>query len=992
MVEETSAQALVAAGVEVAKITSAQVQVAADSEGLKAASARVHVAAGASVSGVTSAHNLGAAGAKGPESFSAQSPVAAGMEATKTCSAQEHVAASSQSLCKVASLQVHTADAEVCSATRSQVTAGAEVCSAIRSQVTTAGAEVCSATRSQVTAAGAEVCSAIRSQVTTAGAEVCSAIRSQVTTAGAEVCQVARSQVTAGAEVCNATRSQVTAIAEVCSATRSQVTAGAEVCNATRSQVTAAGAEVCQVARSQVTAVGAEVCQVARFPFCVEGARVFNDGSSYLGSRLPPRGCVLAALRVGDEGAEWREETPVQVREMPHWPHPSQDDPMHPGLLRYALSLEPQRILSCLGVDNPEHAEDELLRATMSLRELSPGLRLTAAAAWFRLRPERWQAHQDVEPITPTVSSSSEHSELPSSQSTATGGCSEALRGLRISEAESDEDNDRERLDQGEDADLEIELPVLNTWEQVLDEYRALYQRVSIMLRNQSRQVSHAAIEGTVHPEEFQLLQELSFLGWRLQMADFELAAQGSAEGPSLRALGDPEIHQEARPVLHTRLVSTEEVRAHLADWQPSMSAEYQSLLKKGAVEEVSDAQVESWIRSGHDVDILPGRGVPTEKPGNPPRKKYRAVICGNFQKKDPDRDAKAFHAGGADSVSIRSVLRWAGLRQAGASVTDIRTAFLNAPVDVSGAEFLVCQPPKHMVLAGVVPPRTKWRVRGALYGLVSSPRSWSVFRDSKLREFTWQCEDQSRVLQQCVAKDVLSGKVVGLVTCYVDDMLIVGSNVERRAFLTHLKSVWECNEPTHAEESVIKYCGLEIKETHAGLEICQKQYVEELLLRHPSVCSSAATPCCGWKEGYDDGETRDPAPEAERIREAQSLTGELLWLVVRARPEVSFPVSRMAQLCARRPQDALDIGYGVLRYLRGTVSQDLLYGPVMETTVLSEAEKFQARALHHGSSIQRCQFWSGFWKESSRYCSVMGWMSHSLGEFSADLGSFEHG
>ena len=37
-------------------------------------------------------------------------------------------------------------------------------------------------------------------------------------------------------------------------------------------------------------------------------------------------------------------------------------------------------------------------------------------------------------------------------------------------------------------------------------------------------------------------------------------------------------------------------------------------------------------------------------------------------------------YAGGADSVSIRTVLRWAGLNAAGASSTDIRTAFLNAP------------------------------------------------------------------------------------------------------------------------------------------------------------------------------------------------------------------------------------------------------------------------------------------------------------------------
>ena len=381
----------------------------------------------------------------------------------------------------------------------------------------------------------------------------------------------------------------------------------------------------------------------------------------------------------------------------------------------------------------------------------------------------------------------------------------------------------------------------------------------------------------------------------------FRFRVAGIPGGPSLRALGNVEVHKESRPVLHTRLVSTEEVRGNLGAWKPSMDNEYQSLLRKGAIEEVSDRQLEEWITSGKEVEILPGRGVPTEKPGDPPRKKYRAVICGNFQKKDPDQDSKAFYAGGADSVSIRTVLCWAGLNKLGASSTDIRTAFLNAPVDVSEPEYLVCQPPKHMVLAGVVPQKTKWRVRGALYGLVSSPRSWSGFRHRKLKEFQWQCNGQERCLQQCVAdpnvwlvKDKTSGVTVGLVTCYVDDMLVVGSQKERISFLEHLKSIWDCSEPTHAEAAAIKYCGLEIKDTPMGLEVCKQQYAEEHLLRHADVQSTAITPCGGWKESFDDGETRDETLDGTRVRQAQSLTGELLWLVVRARPELSFPVSRM--------------------------------------------------------------------------------------------------
>ena len=146
------------------------------------------------------------------------------------------------------------------------------------------------------------------------------------------------------------------------------------------------------------------------------------------------------------------------------------------------------------------------------------------------------------------------------------------------------------------------------------------------------------------------------------------------------------------------------------------MSAEYRSLLSKGAIEEVSDEIVQGWISSGKDIEILPRRGVPTEKPplepGGMPREKYRAVICGNFQKASSKKEGQSFYAGGADSISIRTVLRWGGLHyKDGVSGVDIKTAFLNAPVDSSEPEFLICNPPRHMIAAGVVPPRTKWRV-----------------------------------------------------------------------------------------------------------------------------------------------------------------------------------------------------------------------------------------------------------------------------------------
>ena len=90
-------------------------------------------------------------------------------------------------------------------------------------------------------------------------------------------------------------------------------------------------------------------------------------------------------------------------------------------------------------------------------------------------------------------------------------------------------------------------------------------------------------------PEEFDLLKELSTLKeeveWHLIEVAFDSAAEGDPQGPSVR-LGSPSVHALAQPVLHTRLMSNEEVRENLARWAPAMAAEYQSLLAKGAIEQ----------------------------------------------------------------------------------------------------------------------------------------------------------------------------------------------------------------------------------------------------------------------------------------------------------------------------------------------------------------------------------------------------------------------
>eukprot|EP00439_Symbiodinium_sp_Y106_P031060 s4729_g3.t1 len=415
-----------------------------------------------------------------------------------------------------------------------------------------------------------------------------------------------------------------------------------------------------------------------------------------------------------------------------------------------------------------------------------------------------------------------------------------------------------------------------------------MHQGVTTFLKTLQRSVLGASSEGPVDSITLQAMREAAALrkelDWHLELARlYGCDEPVSSSSWRVCAAAPAAEHIESQPLLHTRIVSNEEVREKLHEWRDAMKAECDSLINKGAVELVADSQVEKWISDGEDVEILPGRGVATEKPpvvpGATKRNKYRAVICGNFQKWSEERASESFYAGGADSLSIRTALRWAGMRNFGGSGTDVKTAFLNAPLDEQEAEYLICNPPKALYAAGVIPRGFKWRVHGALYGLQTSPRAWSRLRDKTCRVMTWATYGQPRHLQQCVSDPNIwlvkssDGQIVAL-------MKVLLSTVDLK-FQSPLK-----------------------------------------------VQGNAKSPCAAWSNEFDDGETRDDQIDPDAVKAAQSLTGELLWLSVRARPELSFPVSRMAQLTTKRPNDALSIGKGVLRFLNASPSQCIVYGP----------------------------------------------------------------
>ena len=206
------------------------------------------------------------------------------------------------------------------------------------------------------------------------------------------------------------------------------------------------------------------------------------------------------------------------------------------------------------------------------------------------------------------------------------------------------------------------------------------------------------------------------------------------------------------------------------------------------------------------------------------------------------------------------------------------------------------------LVEAGIVRASERWLVQGAMYGLETSPADWSVFRDQRLKAFERKLEGRSLKLQQTTEANVWAAMEQkketnepqapsGYVVIYVDDFLAAGPRGLVDSIIKRIKEEWVCSMPEWVHhEGWTKFRGMEMRWDGDGdLHVAQPSYIAELMKRHNVEC---ARPVPFSKPEIPE----NPQITPEAVRAAQGLVGELLWVSVRTRPDVSFGVSRMSQ------------------------------------------------------------------------------------------------
>ena len=404
---------------------------------------------------------------------------------------------------------------------------------------------------------------------------------------------------------------------------------------------------------------------------------------------------------------------------------------------------------------------------------------------------------------------------------------------------------------------------------------------------------------------------------------------------------------------LQTVTVPLGEVRKEMEAWRPAALKEYEALMANGAVRKARDGEVEELSRrckeEGKIFELVPGKAVCTRKAPDGKRK-VRGVVCGNYMEERPSSE---LYASGVDVAAVRSLIRHAALQGHRLATVDVKTAFLQVPAGRK-EDVTVITPPKLFQDLHIAEPGEKWVLEGTLYGTVTAPREWGDYRDEVMQKMRWGEREQWRVRRTPEAnlwsleewsEGERSWQNRGFIAVYVDDVMTSGSEATVQGFLDEFRRRFECSDPEWiVEGKSVGFCGLEVTVQDGGYRVHQESYAKAVLGRRGVVQTTSVL-----KVIMPDEDEAEPTVSA--IREAQAVTGEVLWLSGHTRPDLAYASSIMSQFAVRRPTAVKLIGDEVLKYLASDPSVGLHYGA--EADVEEQGEYAQLPVARRRGTVE---------------------------------------
>ena len=337
------------------------------------------------------------------------------------------------------------------------------------------------------------------------------------------------------------------------------------------------------------------------------------------------------------------------------------------------------------------------------------------------------------------------------------------------------------------------------------------------------------------------------------------------------------------------------------AEWSQAMNEELKSLHENQTWQLVP--------RSPH-LKIVPLRWVYKVKRdalGNIERFKARLVAKGYKQIKGIDYDE--VYAPVNKQVTFRVLMAMVAEHDMILKQLDIKTAFLYGQLQ---EEVYMEQPP------GFEEGDNICKLKKAIYGLKQAPRAWHTRLVQELENIGFQTSDADPGL--FIYRDC-NGIIYLLV--YVDDLLLATSK-DNESALESIKQRLGNIFHVHSLGDASYFLGMRI--THDSrsrtLTVSQQRYASELVTKYGlNDAIPRTTPMNTAIKLVREGEPLDTARYSY-----SSVVGELLYLAVCTRPDISYAVGALARFVSAPTTLHWEAAMWLLRYISGTKDYDLVY------------------------------------------------------------------
>ena len=364
----------------------------------------------------------------------------------------------------------------------------------------------------------------------------------------------------------------------------------------------------------------------------------------------------------------------------------------------------------------------------------------------------------------------------------------------------------------------------------------------------------------------------------------------------------------------------------HHNDDDPKNYEEAMQSLDRNKWQEAMESEIESmkinkvWtlVEASKDIKPIGCKWVYKKKigaDGKVETYKARLVAKGYRQKEGIDYDETFSPV--AMLKSIRILLAIAAYYDYEIWQMDVKTAFLNGELK---EDVYMTQPKGYTSMSD---HNKVCKLRRSIYGLKQASRSWNIHFNKTIEKFDFvKCEEEP-----CVYKR-FSGSTIIFLVLYVDDILLIGNDIPAmqgtKVWLSEQFSMKDLGEAAYI-------LGIKIYRDRSKrlLGLSQSMYIDTILKRYNMENS---------KRGYlpiGTGVTlsREDCPKTPEERERMnrvpyaSAVGAIMYTMTCTRPDVAYALSVASRYQANPGEEHWKVVKTILKYLRRTKDQFLIYG-----------------------------------------------------------------